>query len=82
MNSLPFIRFLLYNNYDIKNEVTTLANKSAKKKTEAVTNHPNQNHYHNPTETWWGKLVVWLLLMGMVGLIILGLVLAIISGSA
>lgn len=74
--------FLLYNNNDIKDEVTTLAKKTDSKKKNVPTNHPNQNHYHNPTETWWGKLVVWVLLMGMVGLIILGLVLAIISGTA
>ena len=72
----------MYNDYDIKDEVTTLAKKAAVKKTNDATNHPNQNHYHNPTDTWWGKLVVWVLLMGMVGLIILGLVLAIISGTA
>ncbi len=41
-----------------------------------------KNHYHNPTEAWWGKLVVWLLLLGMVGAIIIGFIVAITSGNA
>ncbi|MFA5471058.1 MAG: hypothetical protein WCZ00_06075 [Acholeplasmataceae bacterium] len=43
---------------------------------------PTKNHYHNPTEAWWGKVVVWLLLLGMVGAIIIGFIVAITSGNA
>ena len=46
------------------------------------TSKPVKNHYHNPTEKWWGKVVVWLLLVGMVGAIIIGFIVAIISGNA
>ncbi|MGE4320019.1 MAG: hypothetical protein AB7E61_01060 [Acholeplasmataceae bacterium] len=56
--------------------------KKVSKNNTQVSNHPNQKHYQNPTETWWGKIVVWILLFGMVGLIILSFVLAVISGTA
>ena len=74
--------FLVYNNNDIKDEVITLDKKANSKKNTQVSNHPNQKHYTPPTETWWGKIIVWVLLFGMVGLIILSFVLAIISGTA
>lgn len=35
--------------------------------------------YKNPVDTKWGKLLVWFLIFTMVGVIILGLVLAIIE---
>jgi hypothetical protein len=41
-----------------------------------------KNHYHNPTEAWWGKAVVWLLLLGMVGAIIIGFIVAVLGGNA
>ncbi len=52
------------------------------KKEITETAKPKKNHYHNPTESWWGKAVVWLLLLGMVGAIIIGFVLAVIDGNA
>ncbi len=60
----------------------TLAKKKANSKVEVeASNHPHR-HFQDPTETWWGKIVVWILLFGMVGLIILSFVLAIIAGTA
>lgn len=81
MISLPFNVILVYNTIEIKDEVITLDKKVSKNNTQ-VSNHPNQKHYQNPTETWWGKIVVWILLFGMVGLIILSFVLAVMSGTA
>ena len=57
------------------NEVKIMA-KNEVKKVES-----KKNHYHNPTEKWWGKLVVWIILFGMVGGIIFGFILAIINGQ-
>ena len=36
-------------------------------------------NYKNPVESFWGKLVIWILLFGMVGMIIVGTVWAIIE---
>lgn len=82
INILPLLIKLLYNDYDNKLEVITLAKKQSTKKSTQQTNHPDQKHYKTPTETWWGKLIVWIILFGMVGLIILSLVVAIISGNS
>jgi hypothetical protein len=41
-----------------------------------------KKHYVNPTETWWGKAVVWVIIFGMVGLIILTFILSIVLGNA
>lgn len=60
----------------------TLAKKHASNKSALKTNHPDQKHYTPPTETWWGKLIVWVILFGMVGLVVLALVLAIVNGTA
>jgi cytochrome b561 len=49
---------------------------------EKQTTTPKKNHYKNPTETWWGKAVVWVLFFGMVGLILVGFILSIINGNA
>lgn len=40
-----------------------------------------KKHYQNPAEKWWGKLVVWLIIVGMVGGIVFGFVLSIINGN-
>jgi hypothetical protein len=42
----------------------------------------SKKHFVNPTDTWWGKAVVWFIIFGMVGLVILGFVLAIAQGNA
>jgi len=80
--SLPFNYNLVYNIIENYDEVITLEKKASPKNTAVTSNHPNQKHYHNPTETWWGKIIVWILIFGMVGLIILSFVLAVISGTA
>lgn len=36
-------------------------------------------NYKNPVESFWGKLVIWILLFGMVGMIIVGTIWAIIE---
>lgn len=41
-----------------------------------------EKHYKMPYETLWGKVVLWLLLIGMVGGVILSFVVALISGQA
>lgn len=35
--------------------------------------------YKNPANTVWGKIVIWIILFAMVGVVILGLVLALIN---
>jgi len=64
-----------------KNEV---AAKSTTKKTVEATPDKNavKKHFQTPTETWWGKLIVWIIMFGMVGLIILSFILAILKGTA
>ena len=64
-----------------KNEV---AAKSTTKKTVEATTDKNavKKHFQTPTETWWGKLIVWIIMFGMVGLIILSFILAILKGTA
>jgi hypothetical protein len=41
-----------------------------------------KKHFTTPTDTWWGKLIVWVIVFGMVGLILLSFILAIVSGNA
>jgi len=71
----------VYNNNDKLDEVIALAKKVTPTKQEQASNHP-MKHFQDPTQTWWGKIIVWILLFGMVGLIILSFVLAIIKGTA
>lgn len=56
---------------------------TSKKTVDAI---PEKNaikkHFQTPTETWWGKLIVWIIMFGMVGLIILSFILAILKGTA
>ncbi len=51
----------------------------------------NQEHHthdgkdrtlHNPLQTWWGKAVVWIMLIGMLGGILFAFIFALISGTA
>jgi hypothetical protein len=53
-------------------------NRQAHNPTDMVLKKP----YKNPTETWWGKIIVWLLVFGMVGGIILSFILSIINNNA
>lgn len=58
--------------------------KSTSKKTVDATPDKNaiKKHFQTPTETWWGKLIVWVIMFGMVGLIILQFILSILNGQA
>ncbi|MBU1093079.1 MAG: TMEM43 family protein [Firmicutes bacterium] len=62
----------------------TVAKKPASKKADDVTIDKvvSKKHFQTPTETWWGKLIVWIIMFGMVGLIILSFILAILKGTA
>lgn len=42
---------------------------------------PAKKHYQNPSESWWGKAIVWILLIGMVGAIIVGFIFAVVGGQ-
>lgn len=53
-------------------------NRQAHNPTDMVLKKP----YKNPTETWWGKIIVWLLVFGMVGGVILSFILSLINGNA
>ena len=54
-----------------------MANKVVPKK-----KNDNKKHFTTPTETWWGKTLVWIILFGMVGLVIISFIVAIINGNA
>ena len=51
-------------------------------KKEKQTKAVEKKGYVNPTETWWGKAIVWIIVFGMVGLVILTLLVAILGGNA
>lgn len=65
-----------------------MANSGSKNKANHVAAHDHQTHdgkdrtLHNPLQTWWGKMVIWIMLIGMVGGIIFAFIFAIISGTA
>ena len=42
---------------------------------------PAKKHYKTPTDTWWGKLLVWLLFFGMIGFVLVGFIVLIIKGG-
>jgi hypothetical protein len=41
-----------------------------------------KKHFTTPTDTWWGKTLVWLLFIGMVGSVVVAFIFAIIQGNA
>ena len=41
-----------------------------------------EKHYKMPYETWWGKILIWLLFVGMVGGVLISFIVALISGQA
>ena len=43
---------------------------------------PEKKHFVTPTETWWGKAIVWALFIGMVGFVVIGLIAVLIDGNA
>jgi hypothetical protein len=53
------------------------------KNTKLTNNQPEEKqHYKMPFETWWGKILIWTLFVGMVGGVLLSFIVAIISGQA
>lgn len=38
-------------------------------------NVPAKKPYKNPLETWWGKTIIWLIIVAMVGGVILSFIL-------
>ncbi len=56
--------------------------KAAKKVEESQTTLQEKKHFKTPTDTWWGKIIVWVIMFGMVGLIILSFILAVLKGTA
>ncbi len=56
--------------------------KAKKTNQPAKTGKIRSTSYKNPSETVWGKIILWLIIFGMAGLIIVSLILAIISSTA
>lgn len=56
--------------------------KAKKTNQPAKTDKTRSASYKNPSETIWGKIILWLIIFGMAGLIIVSLILAIISSTA
>ena len=60
-----------------------MAKKGSNNKVKHTESHDGKDRtLHNPLQTWWGKAVVWLMLIGMLGGIIFAFIFAIISGTA
>lgn len=51
-----------------------MSKKNSSKKVEKV---EDKQSYRNPIETIWGKVLVWFLIVGMVGVVIVGVIMAI-----
>lgn len=52
----------------------------AKQQNKAVKKELKQTKgYKNPVETLWGKIIIWVLLGAMVGVVILGFIIALIN---
>ncbi len=41
-----------------------------------------KKHFTTPTDTWWGKALVWIIFFGMVGLVIMSFIFTIIYSNA
>jgi len=41
-----------------------------------------KKHFTTPTDTWWGKALVWIIFFGMVGLVIVSFIFTIIYSNA
>ena len=55
----------------------------SKKKDSSFQKQPKEaQHYKMPYETWWGKILIWLLFIGMVGGVVISFIVALISGNA
>lgn len=58
----------------VKKDTKNIKNKYRKK--------VERKHFKTPTDTWWGKAVVWIIFFGMVGVLVLALILAIVQDVA
>lgn len=56
-------------------EVKIVSNKKNKKSKEVS----KKRVYKKPTESFWGRLLVWLLVIGMVGGVLTGVIVAIVQ---
>lgn len=65
-----------------------MAKNSSKNNAKKIAGHNHHEHdgkdrtLHNPLQTWWGKAVVWMMLIGMLGGIVFAFIFALISGTA
>lgn len=65
-----------------------MAKNGTKNKTNHVAKQEHRAHddkdrtLHNPLQTWWGKAVIWIMIIGMVGGIIFAFFFALLSGTA
>ncbi|MGB1097562.1 MAG: hypothetical protein ACPG2Y_03110 [Acholeplasmataceae bacterium] len=53
-------------------------------KNTKLTNNQSEEkkQYKMPFETWWGKILIWTLFVGMVGSVLISFIVALISGQA
>lgn len=57
--------------------------KDMAKNTKLTNNQSEEKkQYKMPFETWWGKILIWTLFVGMVGSVLLSFIVALISGQA
>lgn len=77
---MSFIFPLYYVNIDIdKTWGDRMSKKNLAKKQSAKKTETKSKDYRNPAETIWGKIIIWTLLVGMVGGVVFGLILALIN---
>jgi hypothetical protein len=66
-----------------KNEVKATSSKpKTVKKNQKKSATDDKKPFVHPAETWWGKAVVWFIIFGMVGLVLLSFILALINSQA
>jgi hypothetical protein len=49
------------------------------KKISVVDTGKKEKHFKDPTQSWWGKVLIWVLVVGMVLGIIISLILGIVN---
>jgi len=50
-----------------------------KKNNKLVKKQPEERDYKNPMESTWGKILIWILVFGMLGIVVIGSIWAIIE---
>ena len=60
----------------------TKAKTQSKKSGDSKEKYQDVKKFVHPAETWWGKAVVWVLVFGMVGFVVVAFILAIINSQA